>query len=145
MNLFKYFQQNVYVYLPLILGMIMGRICPMGHGGPRSRSQPPGWVFAVVWPVLYLLIGMNWNRTKSDSTLNLLHWLLIAALNYWLFVVGCGKNWKQGAWVFLPIVGVSLATWILSASKGSPLLLVPYLAWILFAQQLNVHIVEKGN
>ena len=138
-------RKNVHIFIPLVVGMTMGRICPMDPKGPKTNSQPPGWIFAVVWPILYILIGLNWNATKGNQTLNGLHWLLIIGLNFWLYVVGCNRNWKQGVWTFLPIVGVSLATWILSAQQGSPLLLIPFIAWILFAQQLNVHIVEKGN
>lgn len=140
--------KNIHIFIPLVVGMIMGRICPMnstGSGIPRTNSQPPGWVFGIVWPILYILIGLNWNSTKNDRVLNLLHWALVIGLNVWLYVVGCNRNWKQGVWTFIPIVGVSFATWILSSQHGSPLLLVPFLAWILFAQQLNVHIVEKGN
>ena len=143
---------NIHILLPNIIGGAFGALCPMTGSGPRTNSQPPGWVFGVVWPILYLLIGMNWNLTKADKTLYMMHWLLIIALNAWVYIVGCKDDYKSGALTFLPVVALSFGVWMMSSMKADelnvwylPLLLVPYIAWILFAQQLNVHIVEKQS
>lgn len=142
----------LYLLLPNIIGLAFGRLCPMDKQiVPRTKSQPPGWVFGVVWPILYLLIGWNWMLTRKNNVLNWLHVLLLLSLNWWVYMAGCQNNYKGGALIFIIIVAVSLAVWIMSSlqSVGNrnmwfvPLLLVPYIAWILFAHQLNVHIVEK--
>lgn len=142
----------LYLFLPNILGGLFGSICPMTQvARPKTNSQPPGWVFGVVWPILYLLLGWNWMKTKDNNLLNGLQIALTVVLNLWVYSAGCKNDYKMGALVFIPIVAVSFAVWILSSlqSIGNPqlwylpLLLTPYLAWILFAHQLNVHIVEK--
>jgi tryptophan-rich sensory protein len=123
----------------------------MNKNSPRTKTQPPGWVFGVVWPVLYLLIGWNWSITRENNILNWLHILLLIVLNLWVYLAGCRDDYKMGALLFIIIVALSFATWMMSSLHSLkykntwfvPLLLVPYLAWILFAHQLNVHIVEN--
>lgn len=142
---------TIYLLLPNILGFIFGRMCPMNAPLYKTKSQPPGWVFGVVWPILFLLIGWNWMLTKDNQMLNILHILMIMALNMWVYTVGCHNNYKSGSFIFISIIALSLAVWMLSSLESIgdknkwyiPLLLIPYLSWILFAHQLNVHIVEK--
>ena len=54
-------QTDVIIFLiPLITGYFMSAICPMkkGEAGSNVPARPPGWVFGVVWPILYLLLTL---------------------------------------------------------------------------------------
>jgi tryptophan-rich sensory protein len=135
---------NVYLFAPLILGWLFGSICPV-RGGPRTKSQPPGWVFGIVWPVLFLLIGFNWKKTADDKILSVLHLLLVTGLNLWVFQAGCKNNYRTGVLLFVPIIALTLAIWMKSSKLYSSgwWVMTPLLGWLLFAHQLNVHIVEK--
>ena len=132
---------NKYVYLlaPNAISFVMSKICPMTNG-PKTNSQPPGWVFGVVWPILYLFLGWNWMKTRNP-----LHILLIALLNYWVYKAGCQSDYRTGAWIFVPIIALSLAIWMKSSQMYSNgwWVMTPLIAWLLFAHQLNVHIVEN--
>ena len=97
----------LHLFAPLAIGSVLGSFCPM-KTGPKTKSQPPGWVFAVVWPILYLLIGWNWMKTKNDPTLNMLHLLLVLGLNGWVYKAGCQLDYRTGAWIFVPIIGLTL-------------------------------------
>ena len=138
----------LHLFAPAIIGWLFGNICPMTDNTNRvkTNSQPPGWVFGVVWPILYLLIGWNWMKTKSNPTLNILHILLVIALNGWVYKAGCQTDYRTGAWIFIPIIGLTLAIWMKSAIvfNNGWWTMIPLLSWLLFAHQLNVHIVEKS-
>lgn len=134
------------VLLPNIIGLTMGAICPMGGGDRiRTKSQPPGWVFGVVWPILYGMLGYSLLRNSSNNNVQLgMHLSLIFLLNYWVYVAGCRLDYRQGAWVFVPIIGLTIAIIVTGRTNMDKLLLIPLLSWLLFAHQLNVHLVEKN-
>ena len=103
---------------------------------------PPNWVFAPVWTVLYIVIGIAgwlvWLRPGSRPALRIWGWQLAA----------------NAAWspAFFGIRSPGLALFVIAAMLGTtaatvgmfyrrrPLaawLLVPYLVWTLYAAYLN--------
>lgn len=106
---------------------------------------PPAWLFGPVWTMLYLLMAIGawlvWRADKSKSTqaalLIFIVQLLPNALWSWLFF-----SWKQGALAFadiLLLIVLVVTTCVLfwKISRTAAVLLLPYLAWILFAAALN--------
>ena len=111
----------------------------------RPSWAPPGWLFAPVWTVLYILMGtaawLVWRRRgfKEARTALALFVIQLAAnaLWTWIFFV-----WHQGALAFVEIV----ILWCLIAatlasfrrhSTWAAALLLPYLAWVTFAAALT--------
>ena len=114
----------------------------------RPHWAPPGWVFAPVWSVLYVLMGVAawlvWRAhgfMRARSALILFVVQLIAnALWSWVFFV-----WHQGGLAFAEvlllwvlIVGTVVAFWRLNTLAA--VLLLPYLAWVTFASALTFSI-----
>jgi benzodiazapine receptor len=111
----------------------------------RPGWAPPGWLFAPVWSMLYLLMGIAawlvW-RTRgfrgAGAALTLFLIQLAAnALWTWLFFA-----WQQGALAFgeililwALIVATVVAFWRVRPLAGA--LLLPYLAWVTFACALT--------
>jgi benzodiazapine receptor len=110
----------------------------------RPEWAPPGWLFAPVWSVLHLLMGIAawlvWRR-RGFREYGMALWLFIAqltpnALWSWLFF-----SWHNGAWAFYEIlilwvlVLCTVATFWRALSLAGALLL-PYLAWVTFATAL---------
>jgi tryptophan-rich sensory protein len=111
----------------------------------RPSWAPPGWLFAPVWTVLYLLMGTaawlvwrvhGFKVAKTALTLFIIQ-LGANALWTWLFFV-----WHQGALAFAEI----LLLWCLIAATAilfrrlnavAAALLLPYLAWVTFASALT--------
>jgi benzodiazapine receptor len=142
-----------------LLGWLMAAFAAAAIGGFASASAgefygelvrpswaPPGWLFAPVWSVLYVLMGISawlvWRvRGFSGATSALFVFvvqLLVNALWTWLFFV-----WRQGGLAFAEI----LLLWILivvtivlfsRVSKLAAVLLLPYLAWVSFASALTL-------
>jgi tryptophan-rich sensory protein len=111
----------------------------------RPSWAPPAWLFAPVWSLLYLSMGIAaWLVWRVDGFrgARLALWLFIVqlavnALWTWLFFV-----WRQGALAFaeivllwLLIVATVAAFWRVRPLAGS--LLLPYLAWVSFASLLT--------
>ncbi len=111
----------------------------------RPEWAPPGWLFAPVWSVLYLLMGIAawlvW-RVGGFRAARLVLSLYVVqlaanALWTWLFFV-----WKLGAYAFWEIIvlwvlilSTTIGFWRIRPLAGA--LLAPYLAWVTFACALT--------
>jgi len=107
----------------------------------KSPLNPPGYVFGIVWPILYLLMGIV---------------AFLAAERIWkLFIIQLILN-AAWSWIFfyyqLPIIALlDIALLILinvmivmnlrASSKALAWLYLPYLLWLFFAAFLNISIV----
>jgi benzodiazapine receptor len=108
--------------------------------------NPPNWIFAPVWTVLYALIGVSgwlaW-RTRGIRAAPLAFGfygaqLLLNAAWSWLFF---GLHQPALAFanivaLWLSILGTVILFWRLS--RASALILLPYLCWVGFAATLNL-------
>jgi benzodiazapine receptor len=111
----------------------------------RPSWAPPSWLFAPVWTVLYLFMGVAawivWRKHgfKAGRAALALFVIQLAAnaLWTWLFFV-----WHQGALAFAEIlllwcliVATVVLFWPLSVLAAA--LLLPYLVWVTFASALT--------
>jgi tryptophan-rich sensory protein len=110
----------------------------------RPTWAPPGWVFPVVWPVLYLLMATAaWMVSRAGGpghrgALALFVVQLVAnALWTWLFFALRRGGWAMAEVVLLlALVAATLvAFWRVRPLAGG--LMVPYLAWVAFATALT--------
>jgi len=127
-------------------------------GGPGAwyRSlrkpwfQPPAWVFAPVWTVLYATIAASgyrvWRAPASEERTRALSlWAAQLGLNAawpWLFF---GRKDPRGALVDMGLLRLSVAAYTDAAAKVDPdatLLMAPYRGWVSFASLLNAEIVR---
>ena len=118
----------------------------------KPSWAPPAWLFGPVWTALYLTMGVaawlvwkerGWRGARAGLGLFLAQ-LAFNALWSWLFFV-----WRSGALAFADIVVlvVLIVATMLAFSRVSRLaaaLLLPYLAWVLFATALTIS-VWLGN
>ena len=108
---------------------------------------PPGWVFGVVWTVLYLLMGYASYLVKSASCFEkesaLQAYYVQLALNF-LWVVTFfrfGQLWLSVVVLVLLIAAILLTAYRFSrCSVTAARLLIPYLIWCGFALYLNIGI-----
>lgn len=103
---------------------------------------PPPWVFAAVWPVLYLMMGLaSWLARREGAPLGL-YWLQLAVNSLWSLLF-FRLEWRLFALVWL--VGLLLlAAWtawdFYRAKPAAGWLMGPYLLWLLYAATLNTAI-----
>ena len=112
----------------------------------KPPLSPPGWVFPVVWSILYLLMGYASYRVvesgapKEDIRKALtLYGLQLAANFLWpLLFFGAGWFllsffWLIALWV---LIFLTLRTFSrIDETAGN--LLIPYILWVTFAVYLN--------
>jgi tryptophan-rich sensory protein len=109
--------------------------------------SPPGWLFAPVWTVLYLLIALSgwlvWakreekkNAADSALTIYAIQLFLNAAWSYLFFGL---KSPAMGL-IEIAVLWAAIA-WNMASfhkiSKPASYLLVPYILWVSFAAILN--------
>lgn len=113
----------------------------------RPPLSPPGWVFPVVWTVLYLLMGyasyLVWtsDALPEDKKNALLLYGAQLLANFLWPIAFFGLEWRLAAFVIL------LALWALifltirafsRISEQASDLLLPYILWVTFAAYLNL-------
>ena len=119
--------------------------------GRRPTIQPPGWVFSVAWTALYLLAGVAaasaWRRANRRWTRGLAALAAsILVLAAWWVVFA---NWCAPAAAFtaiVPATGLVVAASALLFADGDRVasaLLLPLVAWMVFASTLSFLSIEK--
>lgn len=134
------------IFIPLILGILVSFIIRndlyIYESFNKPLLAPPKILFPIAWSILYLLIGISYYLIKDkDSIKNCLFINLL--LNYlWPIIFFKGKLLLLST---LTIILLLISTIILLKkyyylNKTSFYLLMPYLAWIIFASYLNISI-----
>lgn len=114
---------------------------------PRTPITPPPAVFAVVWPLLYLLVGAAMARMEQLQQRGALAalFVLVAALNAWYaaFSPRCRPGPALGGILATLALAVltTCAVWQLDAAGGA--LLVPLCLWLAFASLVSAWIVAQ--
>jgi len=139
MNLLRNLLNNkidiFYLLFPLIIGYITVSFCPIKKSsGSNIKFRPPNYIFGIVWPILYLMLGYAWINAKQHTI-----WYIILSLSLalWIVVYSCQNN-KKGA------IGINLLSILLVlicytvSDKLSKLLLLPLLVWLGFALLISV-------
>lgn len=117
----------------------------------KPSFNPPNWLFAPVWSVLYILIGVAagivWGKGFHHVWVKtaLYHFgfqLLLNAL--WSIIFFGLKNPLAALFVILILLVMIILTirWFNVVSKKAAMLMVPYLLWVSFAMILNFKIWE---
>ena len=112
----------------------------------KPLLTPPGWVFSVVWTILYILMGIGAARVwqtqpggKRSRGLNLFAVQLIVNFFWSLLFFGAEAYGFSVLWLILLWVLVLLMTisfWKIDRIVG--LLQIPYLLWLSLALYLNI-------
>jgi benzodiazapine receptor len=105
---------------------------------------PPEWLYGPVWSVLYLLMALAmwhvWETRKVMRTGALIWWLIQIALNVawsWLFFGLTRIGWALAEMTILIGVVVMCIQSFRFLSRPAALMMLPYLAWLVFAWWLN--------
>lgn len=140
----------------LLASFLVQTFTPGGPGNAwfaaleKPAINPPSYLFGIVWPILYVLMGLALALVLSawgarGRTAAILFFLLQLALNLgWSPVF---FTLRQIDWALYMIIAVDVAVavtivlfWRVRMLAG--LLLLPYLGWILFATVLNFQFLQ---
>ncbi len=110
----------------------------------KPDFNPPNWVFAPVWTLLYILMAISvWRvqRKQQQFSFEIALWLLQLVLNglwSWLFF---GLHRPDLALIDIAALIIVLLATVLAfarVDRSAAWLLLPYLAWVSFASMLNL-------
>ena len=138
------------IAIPLGIGVLSALL---SGGGMRTFEtlnkpllSPPGWLFPVVWTVLYVLMGIasylvliaDASQQEKEKALTLYGYQLAVNFLWPIFFFDFG--WYLFAFFWLLLLWALI--WLTikhfqNISRAAALLLVPYLLWVTFAGYLN--------
>ena len=134
-----------------LAGSLSGWLSNSGYGNGwfdelrKPGFMPPGWAFGVVWPILYALLGIALAVILAEPpsgrrTLALGLFFVQLALNFaWSPIFFAAHDISLAKYVIFIMAALAgaAAGQFLRLRKVAGLLLIPYLAWLVFAASLN--------
>ncbi len=140
------------IAIPLIGGAVVGLLTGGGMRDLGMMNQPPlsppGWLFPIVWTILYTLMGISSYLIYENSTgdkrrqalflygvqliVNLLWPFFFFTLEWYLFAF----IWLIMLWVLI----FQMIRQFSEISKIAAYINIPYLLWVTFAGYLNLGI-----
>ena len=112
----------------------------------RPSFTPPDWTFGVVWPILYVMMGISafliWNegfdKTEVKVALGIFGLQLIlnglwTPIFFGLQLIGLALIEILMMWAAILLTNI----YFWKVSKPAALLLLPYILWVSFAIVLN--------
>lgn len=142
------------ILLPVILGGIVGLIIS-GFMDYNTLNQPPlsppGFLFGIVWTILYLLMGIAYGilvyQGKSDETVSKIYWTQLIVNLIWPILFFVFKlRLLSILWIILLLtLVINMIIEFYKKDKMIAYTQIPYVVWLLFATYLNtgVYLLNK--
>ena len=134
-----------------LAGGLSGWLSNSGYGNAwcdaleKPFFMPPGAAFGIVWPILYALLGVALAMILAEppsprKRTALALFFLQLALNFaWSPIFFAGHDIRLAKYVIfiMAVVAGGAAGQFYRLRKTAGLLMIPYLAWLIFAATLN--------
>ena len=112
----------------------------------KPALSPPGWLFPVVWTILYTLMGISAYLIKSSDAneqekadaLSIYFYQLV--VNFLWSIFFFNFEWYLFSFIWIVLLWILVLQMIkrfYSISKTAAYLNIPYLLWVSFAAYLN--------
>ena len=135
--------------IPLVGGFLSGLI---SLGGMKEFNMftkpflaPPGFVFPIVWTILYVLMGISsyliYSENDYHSNCCLKIYIINLFINFLWSPIFFGLNLRLFAFIWIILLDLVVVYMILcfyKVNKKAAYLQIPYLIWCLFATYLNL-------
>ena len=135
--------------IPVLVGILISLIIApyMDYGTlVRPSFAPPGFLFPIVWTILYVLMGVSdgilksngWNTRQTDY----IYYVQLFFNAFWsifFFVF----QWRLFAflWILLLLIAIlQMIRLFYQRSHVAGLLQIPYFIWVIYATILNLSI-----
>ncbi len=144
-----------YLFLPLFLGSIVGLLISssIDYGTLlKPKFSPPGYLFPIVWSILYLILGISYYFFKENNKDTLeedIAYFLSLGVNLLWSVFFFVLKWRGFTvlWTLFLLIMVSYLLYRFYLKyKLSFYLNIPYLIWIFYATYLTlgVYFLNQG-
>lgn len=136
--------------LPLVVGGLAGFLTKDSMSAFGQLNQPPlsppGWLFPLVWAILYLLMGLAFYMVtvsdENDEQVNNAKkiYYLQLAVNFFWSIIFFNMERYLFAFLWLILLWILIIVTLTRFYRIQPLagyLMIPYLLWVTFAGYLN--------
>lgn len=136
------------LFFAMFIGYLVSLKCKMNNNSASSvKFRPPSYIFGIVWPILYLLIGSAWIQATDtishrDCT-DLLFISLSLLLGFWIIVYACMEN-KLGSLYVMFFIILNLLYLMILIPQKSRLLLAPLCVWLAYATLILVTDIQNN-
>ena len=143
-----FFNKKIAVFPIALLALFLGGLASSNTATDqwyqsliKSDLNPPGYVFGIVWPILYALMSISAFRTFEITKNTFLAQLFFNTIWSWLFfsfhmpLLALLNIW------FLIFLNIKLLIQMINLDKLSGIIYIPYVVWLFFASYLNLFIV----
>lgn len=144
----------------VLAGSASGWLSGSGYGNPwfaaleKPVFMPPGFVFGIVWPVLYAMLGLALAMILAEPASPAGQ----SALTFFFAQLALNFAWSPLFFAAHDIVLAKYVIMVMAVLAGiaagkfwrmrrvAGMLLIPYLAWLVFAAMLNsaIHELNPG-
>jgi len=133
------------LFYPMFVGYLVSLKCKMSKSRTTIKFRPPGYVFGIVWPILYILLGLSWinSEYKKDIIIDGLYFVLSTLLALWIVVYSCYKS-KKGALSIMLLSILAIVFLMILIPTKSRLYLAPLLVWLCYALLLNTSDIQNS-
>jgi benzodiazapine receptor len=107
----------------------------------KSSLNPPGLVFGIVWPILYILMAIVSFQASEKIWKLFIFQLILNAAWSWIFFYFQAPLIALLDIAFLIVINLKIMGQLRSFSIMLFLLYLPYLLWLFFAAFLNISII----
>ena len=132
------------IFIPWFLGGIIFKNDQLFYKTlEKPFFAPPGWLFAIIWPILYILISLSIYKT-NNKTKNYLKALIInyfsnQIFNFFFFII------KSPFLALIDTIIVLISSMYLyletkKENQKAALFLIPYIIWNVFATILIISV-----
>ena len=142
------FDKKLSVFAFTFLALLLGGLSSSNTGDDiwyqeltKSSLNPPGYVFGIVWPILYLFMSISAYRVFEKIYKIFFVQLFFNTIWSWLFfafhlpVIALLDIW------LLIFLNVKITIVLFKTDRISTFLYIPYVLWLCFASYLNLFIV----
>jgi tryptophan-rich sensory protein len=146
-NIFRLIASLIICQLAGVIGSVFTTPAISGWYSSLEKPafNPPNWIFAPVWILLYLLMGVTlyilWqNLPKGEAKIALVFFTIQLVLNVLWSVIFFGFKLPMVAFIEILFLWVFILLTMIKSSKVSKIpvyLLLPYILWVNFAAILN--------
>ncbi len=146
----KFLKNVFYLFLPLVLGGIVGFIISKSidyNSLIQPPFAPPSLAFPIAWTIIYFLMGLSYflykkNSNSNDKQIPIVYYLQLFVNLAWS-IIFFSLKWRLFScfWIIFLVLLVSYLIYLFYKEyKVSAYLNIPYLLWIIFATYLNIGI-----
>lgn len=110
----------------------------------KPPLSPPGFIFPIVWTILYILMGISFYKIMNDEgkykeEAKLIYYIQLVTNALWTPIFfGFKQYFLAFTWLLMLLVFVIfMVTIFYKINKKSAYLQIPYIIWLLVALYLN--------